>query len=108
MSAWSFCTALSVDRFFLDGDTGSFPVDSCRNLEAHFSNPPSWRSPAKLAPQACRRLSTAYTIGGVLGPYTGGILAGAEGDYYFTARVAAAGSKLCESGAPLFLQNSWV
>jgi len=28
----------------------------------------------------------------VLGPYTGGILAGAEGDYYFTARVAAAGS----------------
>jgi OCT family organic cation transporter-like MFS transporter 18 len=40
---------------------------------------------------ALGRLTTAYTIGGVIGPYTGGLL-GAKGDYFLGAKIAAFGS----------------
>jgi len=43
--------------------------------------------------QALGRLTTAYTIGGVVGPYCGGLL-GAKGDYFLSAKVAMAGSLL--------------
>jgi MFS family permease len=39
------------------------------------------------------RLTTAYTVGGVVGPYLGGAL-GAQGDYFVGARYACAGSLL--------------
>ena len=39
------------------------------------------------------RLTTAYTVGGVIGPYLGGAL-GAQGDYFVGARFACAGSLL--------------
>jgi len=42
---------------------------------------------------ALGRLTTAYTIGGVLGPYSGGLL-GAKGDYFLSAKIAVAGSLL--------------
>lgn len=41
--------------------------------------------------EALGRLTTAYTIGGVFGPYIGGYL-GASGDYYLGAKLAMAGS----------------
>jgi MFS family permease len=41
--------------------------------------------------KALGRLTTAYTIGGVTGPYLGGIL-GSQGDYLFPAQIAAVGS----------------
>ena len=37
------------------------------------------------------RLTTAYTIGSVVGPYIGGMI-GTSGDYYFGARIACFGS----------------
>mmetsp|Transcript_22629 Transcript_22629/g.63235 ORF Transcript_22629/g.63235 Transcript_22629/m.63235 type:complete len:444 (+) Transcript_22629:152-1483(+) len=37
---------------------------------------------------ALGRLTTAYTVGGVVGPYTGGLL-GAKGDYFLSAKIAA-------------------
>lgn len=47
--------------------------------------------PERLA--ALGRLTSAYTIGGVIGPYVGGQL-GATGDYFVGARLACAGSLL--------------
>lgn len=40
---------------------------------------------------ALGRLTSAYTVGGVLGPYLGGVL-GSSGDYYYGARLATYGS----------------
>ena len=41
--------------------------------------------------QALGRLTTAYTIGGIVGPYCGGLL-GAKGDYFLSAKLAMCGS----------------
>lgn len=41
--------------------------------------------------QALGRLTSAYTVGGVFGPYLGGVL-GAKGNYELGAKLAAAGS----------------
>ena len=41
--------------------------------------------------KALGRLTTAYTTGGVVGPYLGGLL-GAKGDYFLGAKLATAGS----------------
>jgi len=41
--------------------------------------------------KALGRLTTAYTIGGTVGPYLGGWL-GLQGDYLFSAKIAAVGS----------------
>ena len=43
--------------------------------------------------QALGRLTTAYTIGGIVGPYCGGLL-GAKGDYFLSAKLAMVGSVL--------------
>jgi OCT family organic cation transporter-like MFS transporter 18 len=42
---------------------------------------------------ALGRLTTSYTVGGVIGPYLGGIL-GSTGDYYVGAKAATIGSLL--------------
>lgn len=42
---------------------------------------------------ALGRLTTAYTIGGVIGPSSGGLL-GARGDYFLSAKIAAVASLL--------------
>eukprot|EP00929_Paragymnodinium_shiwhaense_P085106 TRINITY_DN45563_c0_g1_i1.p1 TRINITY_DN45563_c0_g1~~TRINITY_DN45563_c0_g1_i1.p1 ORF type:complete len:457 (+),score=59.96 TRINITY_DN45563_c0_g1_i1:53-1372(+) len=47
--------------------------------------------PERLA--ALGRLTTCYTIGGVIGPYCGGLL-GSKGDYFLSAKVATVGSLL--------------
>ena len=44
--------------------------------------------------KALGRLTTSYTIGGVVGPFLGGQL-GASGDYYVGARMATYGSLIC-------------
>lgn len=43
--------------------------------------------------QALGRLTTAYTIGGIVGPYLGGLLGG-QGDYFLSAKLAMLGSLL--------------
>lgn len=53
---------------------------------------------------ALGRLTTAYTIGGVIGPYSGGLL-GAKGDYFLSAKIAVVGS-LVAAGLCLFLPGN--
>ena len=48
--------------------------------------------------QALGRLTTAYTIGGIVGPYCGGLL-GAKGDYFLSAKLAVAGSLLAAAAS---------
>ena len=53
--------------------------------------------------RALGRLTTAYTIGGIIGPYCGGVL-GAKGDYFLSAKFAMVGS-LVAAGASLLLPH---
>eukprot|EP00438_Fugacium_kawagutii_P017968 Skav216376 [mRNA] locus=scaffold3826:17829:20697:+ [translate_table: standard] len=48
-------------------------------------------SPGPERVQALGRLTSAYTIGGIVGPYLGGLL-GAQGDYFLSAKLAMLGS----------------
>ncbi|CAE7548879.1 Slc22a18 [Symbiodinium sp. CCMP2592] len=50
--------------------------------------------------QALGRLTTAYTLGGIVGPYCGGLL-GAKGDYFLSAKLAMLGSILAAAGCIL-------
>ena len=43
--------------------------------------------------QALGRLTTSYTMGGMVGPYLGGLI-GSQGDYYLGAKIAFFGSLL--------------
>ena len=56
--------------------------------------------------RALGRLTTAYTVGGIVGPYCGGLL-GAKGDYFFGAKLAMLGS-LVAAAACLLLPGSAV
>ena len=58
-------------------------------------------SPGPDRVRALGRLTTAYTIGGVVGPYCGGLL-GAKGNYFFSAKLAMIGS-LVAAAASLML-----
>lgn len=50
-------------------------------------------SPGPERIESLGRLATAYTIGGIIGPYTGGLL-GSKGDYFLSAKLATVGSIL--------------
>lgn len=50
--------------------------------------------------QALGRLTTAYTLGGIVGPYCGGLL-GAKGDYFLSAKLATLGCILAAAGSIL-------
>jgi|TARA_B110000208_G_scaffold188132_1_gene247257 OCT family organic cation transporter-like MFS transporter 18 len=64
------------------------------------------KGPQRLA--ALGRLTSAYTIGGVLGPFIGGQL-GSTGNYYVGAQLATVGSlfagELCICFCSLFLYD---
>lgn len=60
---------------------------------------------ASLRAAALGRMTTAYTIGATIGPILGGYLA-ANGDFYFSAKVAVVGSLLSALLSLLFLPDN--
>eukprot|EP00928_Gymnodinium_smaydae_P047423 TRINITY_DN31650_c0_g1_i1.p1 TRINITY_DN31650_c0_g1~~TRINITY_DN31650_c0_g1_i1.p1 ORF type:complete len:469 (+),score=60.33 TRINITY_DN31650_c0_g1_i1:58-1464(+) len=91
----------AMTQFLTLANTSSTTMLFLSKLPGMFAHPvlSSQTMVSKLTPEGPERITafgrmvTAYTIGGVIGPYTGGLL-GAKGNYYLSAKIATVGSFL--------------